>query len=223
MGCAAMITLSRNEVEQLCQKAARGAELSWGMAEEVGFSIGWLESNGIAGASELVALMEIGAGASWGLRGPSVGHGAWTASSPQPLCPFLCGAAISDFAQRSETDCNKAPLHLAQMYHPILLLPFVAGLTVGRGINLSMTCDGAAIAEVDETGAVAWIADAFPQMGSVTLSVVPKRDTKAKLRHKMQPMTREIYAALTAFALKTTVPASEASRAGAGAGGSDND
>lgn len=39
---AGPFTLSRNETESLCMKAARGAGFSWGMAEEAGFATGWL-------------------------------------------------------------------------------------------------------------------------------------------------------------------------------------
>ena len=34
------IRLSRNETEALCQKAARGAGMPWGLAEEAGFAAG---------------------------------------------------------------------------------------------------------------------------------------------------------------------------------------
>ena len=34
--------LSCNEAASLCMKAARGAGMSWGMAEEAGFAAAWL-------------------------------------------------------------------------------------------------------------------------------------------------------------------------------------
>ena len=39
--------LSCNEAASLCMKAARGAGMSWGMAEEAGFAAAWLVSHGI--------------------------------------------------------------------------------------------------------------------------------------------------------------------------------
>ncbi len=218
-----MITLSRNEIEALCQKAARGAGLSWGIAEEVVFSIGWLESKGIAGASELLALLDIGSGPSWGLRGPTIASEGWLAPTSQPICPILCGAAISDFAQRTEADCDKTSLRLPPMFRPILMLPFVAGLAASRGINIRMVCGDIVMAEVDHSGAVVSVSSAFPDVSSVTISGGEGLDPRSETKRDLLPMSPENYAALNRYALKTTVPASEASRAGAGAGGTDND
>ena len=39
-------SLSRNEVASLCMKAARGAGMSWGLAEEAGFAAAWLVQHG---------------------------------------------------------------------------------------------------------------------------------------------------------------------------------
>ncbi|MEF9603350.1 DUF3726 domain-containing protein, partial [Paracoccus sp. PXZ] len=46
--------LSRNETEALCLKAARGAGMSWGLAEEAAFAAGWLGAHGIDGAGALL-------------------------------------------------------------------------------------------------------------------------------------------------------------------------
>ena len=53
-----MIALSLGEAEALLRKAARGAGRSWGMAEECGRTIRWLESYGLAAmglAADLLA------------------------------------------------------------------------------------------------------------------------------------------------------------------------
>ena len=47
--------LSQNEIEQLCLKAARGAGMSWGLAEEAGFAAAWLAMRGLHGPGGLLA------------------------------------------------------------------------------------------------------------------------------------------------------------------------
>lgn len=51
-------TLSLNEVETLAAKAARGAGLGWGQAEEIGRAARWLAARQIAWASPLLALLD---------------------------------------------------------------------------------------------------------------------------------------------------------------------
>ena len=44
---------SLNEIESLCKKAARGAGLSWGLAEEAGKAARWLSAHGLDGPGVL--------------------------------------------------------------------------------------------------------------------------------------------------------------------------
>lgn len=54
------VKLSLGEVEALCKKAARGAGLPWGLAEEAGFAARWLSAHGLDGAGLLLADLEAG-------------------------------------------------------------------------------------------------------------------------------------------------------------------
>lgn len=54
------VKLSLGEVEALCKKAARGAGLPWGLAEEAGFAARWLSAHGFDGAGLLLADLEAG-------------------------------------------------------------------------------------------------------------------------------------------------------------------
>ena len=56
---AAAVLLSRNEVEALCTKAARGAGMGWGHADEAGGAVGWLQARGIDGAAALLAALDL--------------------------------------------------------------------------------------------------------------------------------------------------------------------
>ena len=57
--------LSRNEIESLCTKAARGAGMAWGLAEEAGYAAGWLTSRGLDGAGLLAGQLRSAQGKSW--------------------------------------------------------------------------------------------------------------------------------------------------------------
>ena len=53
-GAEAAPQRSLNEIDSLCQKAARGAGLDWGLAEEAGFAAAWLAARGADGAAALL-------------------------------------------------------------------------------------------------------------------------------------------------------------------------
>lgn len=54
------VKLSLGEVEALCKKAARGAGLPWGLAEEAGFAARWLSAHGFDGAGLVLTDLEMG-------------------------------------------------------------------------------------------------------------------------------------------------------------------
>src|SRR5947209_8188765 len=53
------IDISLNEVEMLSLKAARGAGLPWGLAEDVGRSARWFAQHSVPWAESLVALLGV--------------------------------------------------------------------------------------------------------------------------------------------------------------------
>ena len=81
-------SLSRNEVASLCMKAARGAGMSWGLAEEAGFAASWLVQHGINGPSHLYAHLNQAQGRPWSDLCPMVTPGAWEAPVGRALCPI---------------------------------------------------------------------------------------------------------------------------------------
>lgn len=93
-------SLSRTETRALAVKAARGAGLDWGLAEEAGFATEALAARGIDGLSLL---------ARWLSQ-----HGA------SPLrCPITLGAELADLPPAG-------PLRLGKVAYPALLLPFLS-------------------------------------------------------------------------------------------------
>ena len=117
---ATSIHLSLSEIEALCFKAARGAGLSWGEAEEAGWAAAWLARAGLSGPDLLLAwLNDLGA-----LKRPVPAPGHWRAPAA-PLCPLRTGIALADHAGLAEGP-GHAPLCVQTVARPPLVLPFVA-------------------------------------------------------------------------------------------------
>lgn len=212
--------LSRNEVEALCLKAARGAGMAWGLAEEAAFSAGWLSSRGIDGPAALAAHLD------WlddrGLHEvcPEIGPDRW--ASAATVSPIVLGAALSDFAALLGAEVMRAGSEL-EVHRPILLLPFLAQVSQTLDRPLRLACGGAAVT-VAVCGALDGDAEGLADVpqGATTLAVVPVPPA-AEVRRERPTASGEALARLHAFAMRTTVPASAESRAGAGAAAGDND
>ena len=189
---------SLGEAKALAIKAARGGGMPWGMAEEAGFAVRWLQSYGLPGLEALADYLD------WRDGQPPLTH---------DLCPIALGTALSDAGRG-------IPANLGKVRQPLLLAPFIAlcapsgrclrwdgfegviseaGMitTAGRGVLLTEE------ASCTSERAVARVA--------ATASRVPETEARAIER-------------LNQFAARTYAPATEASRlSGAGAGTSDND
>jgi len=116
----ATVRLSLSEINALCFKAARGAGLTWGEAEEAGWAAAWLSRAGLAGPSAILAWLH--EAATLARPAPSPGH--WAAQG-RALCPLRTGAALADFAGLPEGPGAKH-LTITDVAHPLIILPFVA-------------------------------------------------------------------------------------------------
>ncbi len=188
---------SLGETRALAIKAARGAGMPWGMAEEAGFAVRWLQANGAPGAAALARYLEWRDGGCEGVH---------------DLCPIGLGTALMDAGRG-------VPEALGRVRQPLLLVPFVARCTPS---GMALRWPGAQLiaseaglvtdapretllaeeAECEAARAVAQVFDGTTR--------VPEGEAAA-------------IATLDHFAARTYAPATEASRAGAGAGTSDND
>ncbi|MFP4043155.1 MAG: DUF3726 domain-containing protein [Rhodosalinus sp.] len=92
---AARVRLSLSEIEALCFKAARGAGLDWGEAEEAGWAAAWLSRAGLAGPTIILGLLKDLAA----LERPVPGPGRWEPRA-RAQCPLRTGIALADFAGR---------------------------------------------------------------------------------------------------------------------------
>lgn len=213
MTVSASSSFSSNEIEQLCLKAARGAGLSWGLAEEAGVAAAWLVSQGIDGPEILLHLLRLGP-----LAGPTL---PWRAQSLLQ-CPIRLGASLCDHADLPQTDLAMREIELGFVAMPLLLLPFLSRMAGSKHNSIELHGAGPRIILQSGESAVT-IAQGTPiaSQAHLRISRGAEQPKKAALRHFTLSLTT--IDALNIFAMRTTVPASEASRAGAGASDRDID
>lgn len=212
--------MSRNEIETLCAKAARGAGLSWGHAEEAGFAAGWLHSQGIDGAAALLAHLQSAAGKAWTDVCPRVGVGKWKAPRRDPICPIALGAALSDHCELPEGDLNRE-LTTGPVDHPVLVIPFLSRIAALLGGAVRVRFDGGEVGVGPDR--VSGDTDRLSTLPSAALMMSQSAHSPGGSPSPNYRCARATFQALANLALQTTVPPSDRSRADAGAGTSDND
>lgn len=186
--------LSLSEANALARKAMRGAGAPWGLAEEAGCAVHWLEAQGLPGLTTLASLLDPMA---TGWPGATIRqHGQAAFRNPDgPLCPIVAGATLSDNAPLHPGDA----LMFRQVSHALLFLPFA----VMAGRRLDPQIDGQKTAPIDLTA----------RPGQIQIAL---KDRCTMSAHTL--------AVLEHLAHATYVPATEASRQrGAGTGLTDND
>jgi hypothetical protein len=195
-----VIELSFFEWRAQVAKAARGAGLPWGHAEEAGWAADWLVHRGLPAADWV---------ATW-LRGGVGG----------PTCPVAFGVGLSDCC--AGDPASGLPTVPADLPAPGLLLPFMWRCASGGGTIALRGPEGLA-ARVDAMGEVtfgpgwAGVARGWSLWRDDAPPAAPGRLTPRPV------VTVALMKILAGLALRTMVPASEISRADAGAAVSDND
>ncbi|MEQ8602581.1 MAG: DUF3726 domain-containing protein [Marivibrio sp.] len=218
---------SLNEVEALARKAARGAGMSWGLAEETGKAVRWLALYGLPSLAPLVDLLAAQDGADYADLRPietleGDGRAVWRASGGA-LCPIAAGAALADLAAPIAEGRETL---LVQLREPVLLLPFVARAARYEGEAFAVEAAGVHAA-LGPGGPAPFDAALAAARGPVDVTVHAEAEAPAP---QPEPgvggvaAPGDLWRRADAFAHRTYVPASEASRlSGAGAGTSDND
>lgn len=210
--------VSLNEVESLSLKAARGAGMSWGLAEEAAHAARWLAARGWAWDRSLVVLL----GRREQIAAPMLaGHGIRSSRQGFAICPIHAGAAMADLLHVDQS------ITLYDVLSPIWLVPFAYRRTIEhRSVELtwasgacSINAGGAIGAEPPgiQDASLDWIR--VELKASVLSPDVPQLSTQPDV-----PADPAAWSALEQWAARTYVAASLQSRlAGAGAGLSDND
>jgi hypothetical protein len=210
--------VSIGEVQSTVLKATRGSYMSWGMAEEAGRAVAWLETRQLPASEAAAALVEENDSIPMARLSP-VDPTASSIKGEGRLCPVLTGAALSDANPTSA-------LEILAVAHPLLLVSFVAQIGEGQskdfrvswaeveivcGVN-GLTVKGERSALLKKHASAVKI-----KYSSDKASAIEERQLRAEVNDNAWEL-------LERYAHRTYVPASEASRlAGAGAGLTDND
>lgn len=195
---------SLGEVRALGVKAARGAGMDWGIAEEAGFAVEWLEGHGLQGVETLAQYLS--------------NANAHDDYNPKH-CPLRLGCLISDMDDWvTQKD--------ASVYEPLLMVPFLASVAENKTLLLQWDKNRIFIRKnnvsTDDLSALVSSTNDNP----VTIEIIRSESTQDSLELKTRILkdAKPYIAKLNALAHKTYAPATEASRlAGAGAGLNDND
>lgn len=212
--------VSLAEIDALGRKAARGAGFEWGLAEEAGRAARWLAAYRLPGPEALLHALRIVDGAT-AAHAPQPDRADWQAEVA-PLCPIATGAALSD---RARDIAGGAERPLAPVAVPLLLVPFLC--RAARDLNVTLILSSAETPVVaTPDGPVAPDLDWLSGDSAEDLRVTAGHGTPGGAMRPCAdpwPVAVETWRALDRLAYRTYAPASESSRAGAGAGTRDND
>jgi len=132
------MSYSLNEISTTCKRAARGAGLSWGLAEEAGFAARWLAAHGLPGPEALAQHLGKIDGVDYDQIRPRDTSDIWQAKGAA-LCPLITGAVISDLATELATGRE---IELGRVSYPLLLLPCIASASALKGAKLTLSWPG---------------------------------------------------------------------------------
>ncbi len=216
--------VSINEIDAAVRKAARGAGLSWGQAEEAGKAARKLVEHGFEALRPLADVLE--SHSAGGGIASRIDHdrGNWRGSHG-PLSPLVLGPVIADHAGEIR---NGRVITTGPVVHPVLLIPFV--ITVAR------TCQRPAKIEWPSSGVVVWPNGAcggdVDHLIHLTIvaTVTCRSAEECDVRNSPDPawlgacVDPDLWQRFERLAHLTYVPASDLSRRrGAGGGEIDND
>jgi hypothetical protein len=208
--------VSLNEIETMVHKAARGAGLPWGLAEEAAQAARWLARQGLPFETPLASLL---ASQAWRANLVLDGTHLRPRSDEAWLCPIRAGAWLSDLG-------DIVPVRIDRVLWPILLLPFAARCACPVELAFAgvLLLTGAATFAIRQ-GDLA----ALRQPKALRVEVMAPASRDLEQARLLRPEGRvEVnmtgWSKLQSFEALTYVPASLESRlTGAGAAQSDND
>jgi hypothetical protein len=210
------LTFSLNEIEVMGKRAARGAGLDWGIAEEAGKAARWLSAHGLPGPELLAELLTSNEGKGYDELVPISLQGVWRAKSGR-LCPLIAGAALSD---RAGEVAVLREFELGPVAFPLLLAPYAAMAATSCGAKIEVSWPGVTLTIAPGDGLavegdLAVVATRRAKGAHCRLAV--KDALTASAGEPGRAVGAETWRRLDAFAQRTFAPATEASRArGAG-------
>lgn len=211
------------EIEVTCKRAARGAGMYWGLAEEAGKAVRWLSAQGMPGPKAFAALLKKNDHIEYQSMIPVLSDGVWQRDAGY-LCPLIIGTALCD--RVGEMATAQESIQIGPMLHPLLLLPFAAAISKITQCEINVSWSDAEFLVSENSISVTDKANALTletvETAYFMLSQNPMREPSAC--NQDYSVDTSTWVQLNTFAQRTFAPASEASRlTGAGAGLSDTD
>jgi hypothetical protein len=203
--------LTMPEISALCLRAARGAGLSWGMAEDCAHAATWLAARDFDWADAVLYQLETPSG-----RQVNPAVDKWNADAP--VCALHVGVALSDFATLPEGPGSDG-VCLGRLSGPLMLVPFAARASQLLGSALEITLDGSSWLRVSGDNVQTHVAEKS-KIRIAEVSVFPAlNDHYPPMQTASQSaiISHQHLNRLDSLALKMTVPSSAISAKGAGA------
>ena len=206
---------SLGELGALATKAARGNGMDWGLADEAGYAVKWLQRRqwpGVAALCRYLSWRQAGEITIWPDDTARDGH----------YCPIATGAAYGDGMFGDD-------VQFARVRTPLLLVPFIALRATNSPVCLSMGKAVFALTQdkfgLSKNDTVILMDASACQIYAASDDELPEIMTIANDAFTRVPTTASAcITVLNGFAKNTYAPATEASRlVGAGAGLNDND
>lgn len=204
---------SQSEIEALCQQAARGAGLPWGLAEKAGYAARWLYARGLDGPTALLARLDLGHQIS-ALQ--IIDDEEYCGDGLGPVCPIAVGAALSDVG---EAALGRSALAVSQ---PLLLLPFLHPIasTLAGDIGLMWTDN---LVVVGGDGSLTGPVKALAATKEADVHIGPARVFGTPAPYEPAPLQLPVLLALDDYAMLTTAPTTAQSQADTGSASGDDD
>lgn len=207
---------SLNEIEAHCKKAARGVGLAWGYAEEAGRVARWLAAHQLPGVAVMARHLTLLDTQPALQQAPLCKAGHWQAAeSGQLLSPLLAGAVLCDRSSEF-LQGGSMGFRCGQLADPLLLLPYLDWASQTVGVAGCMRWQGYEVhCEKGHLNILSGRDWQVQQAAAVVCTQWPDC-TGQYFGWQGQAVDAGSWEQLAVFAQRTYVPASEASRQGAG-------
>lgn len=213
------------EIEGHFRKVARATGLYWGLAEESGKAARWLAAFNLPGPELMLTHLQNIEGNDYEQYKPVIGTDAisepWQATG-KTLCPIITGAAIAD---RAKTLLEGHTINLRSVAFPILLAATIGQASRRHDItittswaNVKLSCYGNGI-RIEGNRDNLWLDNVDSVNCQQTFGTSPEQIPSTTA----YSIDSDVWQLVDQLAFRTYAPATEASRAGAGAGLTDND
>lgn len=223
------MNLSLDEYRALVAKAFRGVGYPWGLTEDASWAARRLaELDGSSPAAVVGLLDQVASQTAPGVLG--MPEADWTSAKDRTLCPICVGTSLLD---RGASELEN-PLTLGATSTPELLVPFLSELLSSRQVSFVVEWSGGASHITAQN--IVFYGQRTRMSPSLTITSSAQSDlaphiaaldggspaSSGKSNNRVildVPLVQR----LEQLAHRTYAPATDASRAGAGAGTTDND